>query len=118
MSITPSPNAVGTLRWTAPEILDPESFGLEHAVATLETDVYSFGMVMWEVSITALSYPTDDRLIGSTDILRSHAVRRVPLRRDRAVENPLWRAPGASPPRDRDGPLRPRLGPHTALLAC
>ncbi|KAI0723698.1 kinase-like domain-containing protein, partial [Fomitopsis betulina] len=49
MSITPSPNAVGTLRWTAPEILDPESFGLEHAVATLETDVYSFGMVIWEV---------------------------------------------------------------------
>ncbi|KAH9838754.1 kinase-like domain-containing protein [Rhodofomes roseus] len=48
MSITPSPNAVGTLRWTAPEILDPETFGLEHAVASLETDVYSFGMVMWE----------------------------------------------------------------------
>ncbi|KAH9925501.1 kinase-like domain-containing protein [Fomitopsis serialis] len=48
MSITPSPNAVGTLRWTAPEILDPESFGLEHAVASPETDVYSFGMVTWE----------------------------------------------------------------------
>jgi len=48
MSITPSPSAVGTLRWTAPEILDPESFGLEHAVASPETDVYSFGMVMWE----------------------------------------------------------------------
>lgn len=53
MSITSSPNAVGTLRWTAPGILEPDRFELEHAVATLKTDVYSFGMVMWEVCTKA-----------------------------------------------------------------
>lgn len=106
MSITPSPNAVGTLRWTAPEILDPESFGLEHAVATLETDVYSFGMVIWEVSRMTPLALTDERLTNlSIGILGTHAIRRAPLRRNRTVEDPLRRPPGASTARDCDGPL-------------
>ena len=33
----------------APEIHDPEAFGLISAVPTCEGDVYSFAMVMWEV---------------------------------------------------------------------
>ncbi|CCL99641.1 uncharacterized protein FIBRA_01661 [Fibroporia radiculosa] len=39
----------GTTRWTAPELLDPERFGLEHAFLTRETDVYALSMVMVEV---------------------------------------------------------------------
>ncbi|EMD36221.1 hypothetical protein CERSUDRAFT_65939 [Gelatoporia subvermispora B] len=36
-------------RWTAPEILDPERFGLMRAQSTVASDVYSFAMVAWEV---------------------------------------------------------------------
>lgn len=39
-----------TIRWTAPELLNPERFGLEHVLPSRASDVYAFGMVAWEVS--------------------------------------------------------------------
>ncbi|KAH9934222.1 kinase-like domain-containing protein [Fomitopsis serialis] len=47
-AITPL-SIVGSLRWTAPEVLDPESAGLEKARPSKASDVYSLGLVMWEV---------------------------------------------------------------------
>ncbi|OCH91148.1 kinase-like protein [Obba rivulosa] len=47
--IMPTSAKAVTIRWTAPEIVDPESFGLPKARVTRETDMYSFSMVMWEV---------------------------------------------------------------------
>ncbi|OCH86489.1 kinase-like protein [Obba rivulosa] len=41
--------AAGTMRWTAPEIMDPETFGLERARSSKQADIYAFSMVMWEV---------------------------------------------------------------------
>ncbi|KAH9832997.1 kinase-like domain-containing protein, partial [Rhodofomes roseus] len=38
-----------TARWMAPELHDPDKFGLEHGNPTKESDVYSFSMVMWEL---------------------------------------------------------------------
>ncbi|KAH9930606.1 kinase-like domain-containing protein [Fomitopsis serialis] len=38
-----------TARWMAPELHDPDKFGLEHGNPTKESDIYSFSMVMWEV---------------------------------------------------------------------
>jgi len=38
-----------SIRWTAPEISDPEMFGLERARITKPSDVYALSMVMWEV---------------------------------------------------------------------
>ncbi|OCH88987.1 kinase-like protein [Obba rivulosa] len=38
-----------TTRWAAPEIIDPERFGLERSMWTRETDIYAFSTVMWEV---------------------------------------------------------------------
>ena len=42
--LSPSPlrNRVGTLRWTAPEVLRSESY-------SFKSDVFSFGLVMWEM---------------------------------------------------------------------
>jgi len=36
-------------RWTAPEVLDSEQFGLKHPHPTKASDVFSLGMVMWEI---------------------------------------------------------------------
>ncbi|TFY56055.1 hypothetical protein EVJ58_g7874 [Rhodofomes roseus] len=56
-AITPL-SIVGSLRWTAPEILDPESAGLEKARPSKASDVFSTGMVMWEgVGLTGQTQP-------------------------------------------------------------
>lgn len=44
-----STTAVGTLPWLAPEILRGQAYGLA-------ADVYSFGIVMWEVATRELPY--------------------------------------------------------------
>ncbi|KZT07373.1 kinase-like protein [Laetiporus sulphureus 93-53] len=46
------------VRWTAPEIIDPESAGLEHDQASLPADIYALAMVMWETYTDRL--PFDD----------------------------------------------------------
>ncbi|OCH87303.1 kinase-like protein [Obba rivulosa] len=38
----------GTVRWTAPELLDPESYGVQ-PVRTPQSDVYAFAMTAWEI---------------------------------------------------------------------
>jgi len=48
-SVTARTAASGSVRWMAPEILDPERFGIQSSVAMSESDIHSFGMVMWEV---------------------------------------------------------------------
>lgn len=39
----------GKARWMAPEILDPETFGLSKLLFSRASDIYSLAMVMWEV---------------------------------------------------------------------
>ncbi|CCM05920.1 uncharacterized protein FIBRA_08158 [Fibroporia radiculosa] len=47
---TATASAAGTsVRWTAPELLNPEYYNLSHARATYETDVYALAMVMYEI---------------------------------------------------------------------
>ncbi|EMD36226.1 hypothetical protein CERSUDRAFT_65942 [Gelatoporia subvermispora B] len=36
-------------RWTAPEVFDPEQFGLTRATLSSQSDIYSWSMVAWEV---------------------------------------------------------------------
>jgi serine/threonine protein kinase len=40
----------GTARWTAPELFVPELCGLAKSVHSKESDVYAFGMVIYEVN--------------------------------------------------------------------
>ncbi|KAI0728846.1 kinase-like domain-containing protein [Fomitopsis betulina] len=56
-TITQISNFSSSLRWTAPEILDPEKFGLSSAVPSREGDVYAFAMVMWEVFTGKVPFP-------------------------------------------------------------
>jgi serine/threonine protein kinase len=42
-------NSVGTLPWMAPELLDPEKYGLDKSVPSRESDIYALGIVVYEV---------------------------------------------------------------------
>ncbi|OSX65544.1 hypothetical protein POSPLADRAFT_1125619, partial [Postia placenta MAD-698-R-SB12] len=47
--VTPGSVVPGSIRWMAPESLDPEGAGVETMSALRESDVHSFSMVAWEV---------------------------------------------------------------------
>lgn len=49
-----STGKIGTLRWSAPEILDPSSFNLKVRRPSKESDCYSLGMTIYEVHSAAL----------------------------------------------------------------
>ncbi|OCH91487.1 kinase-like protein, partial [Obba rivulosa] len=58
----------GSLRWMAPEILDPEEFGVERAYLTRESDIHSFSLAMLEIFTGAI--PFNDCPRDATVILR------------------------------------------------
>ncbi|OCH89807.1 kinase-like protein [Obba rivulosa] len=41
--------SIGSTRWTAPELFDPERFKLEKAESSPQIDIYALSMVMWEI---------------------------------------------------------------------
>ena len=50
-SINPSTQSYfgGTMGYMAPEIMDPEYNGLQHAHVSSAADIYALAMVMWQV---------------------------------------------------------------------
>ena len=50
---TTSPS-VGTVRYMAPELLNPSGFGLKNSNPTKKSDIYAFGITNYQVSVTHL----------------------------------------------------------------
>ena len=48
----------GSIRWTAPELLDPEEFDMESSRPTRRSDIYSFACLCVEVSAQYYPKPT------------------------------------------------------------
>ena len=49
----------GTRRWTSPELLDPERFGISESEdnrPTRQSDCYALGMVIYEVGVQASGF--------------------------------------------------------------
>ncbi|EMD41308.1 hypothetical protein CERSUDRAFT_109903 [Gelatoporia subvermispora B] len=40
---------IGTVRWSSPELIDPQQFGLDDTGPTRPSDIYALSMVMWEI---------------------------------------------------------------------
>ncbi|KAJ6579471.1 kinase-like domain-containing protein, partial [Mycena vulgaris] len=57
-----SPGRVGSLRWMAPELIDPSSFGCSEFSPTQASDVYAFGCVCYEL------YTSQAPFAGLSDI--------------------------------------------------
>ena len=44
----------GAIRWSAPELLDPEEFGFENSRPTFQSDIYAFACMcveVWQLSL-------------------------------------------------------------------
>ncbi|EMD33057.1 hypothetical protein CERSUDRAFT_118131 [Gelatoporia subvermispora B] len=46
----------GSTRWMAPELLDPEQFGLVRAELSTQSDVFALGMILWELFTGRIPY--------------------------------------------------------------
>ena len=54
----------GVTRYMAPELLNPQDFGLTHSNPSKESDIYSFGMTTYEVFFPCLmARVTDEHLL-------------------------------------------------------
>ena len=70
----------GTRRWTSPELLDPERFGISESEdnrPTRQSDCYALGMVIYEVGVQASGF-----LLRRTNQCAIGIVRAPPLSRD------------------------------------
>lgn len=52
-SLSISSLPVNHVRYLAPEVLNPSAFGLKNGIATKKSDIYAFGVLMYEVSTTS-----------------------------------------------------------------
>jgi serine/threonine protein kinase len=49
------------VRWMAPEVLNPERFGFTHCSPLRQSDVYAFGMVIYEVCVMVYLFQSSDK---------------------------------------------------------
>ena len=60
-----------TTRWTSPELLDPEQFGLTDSRPTKQSDCYALGMVVYEVCVRTILVFTVVKLITTGSLWKS-----------------------------------------------
>lgn len=87
----------GALRWIAPELFDPEEFGLDNTRPTAKSDIYAFGCICVEVStffriLGWISYRQHSSTLGNFPS-RTSITTRSPceLYRVRGLLGPLFR---------------------------
>jgi len=59
----------GSVQWMSPELLDPESFGLNDCSPTEKSDCYALGMVIYEVLSGQLPYGLDKGIVVSRKVV-------------------------------------------------
>ena len=65
-----SSNEGGSSRWTSPELLDPDAFGLERVRKTKPSDCYAFGMVIYEVLSGQLPFYRSTKYAAAAKVLK------------------------------------------------
>ena len=83
-----------TVRWSAPEILDPERFGFKRGGPTKKSDIYSMGMTIYEVSFL------QHKLGGVFELVLDSDGQNPILRMEGTYGNARYRSRSATPKTD------------------
>ncbi|KAJ3515568.1 hypothetical protein NLJ89_g1672 [Agrocybe chaxingu] len=67
--ITCSRSGVGSMRWMAPELLLPEAWGKTNAKPTFASDIFAFGMVIYEAYSGSVPFPESNNHMAMMFIL-------------------------------------------------
>ena len=74
----------------SPELLDPERFGLEESRPTVESDCYSFGMVICEVLTGQVPFALWREPIVIRKVLDGERPRRPQEPQGNLITDPIW----------------------------
>ena len=89
--ISPIPRAGGgTLRWTSPELLDPESFNLKDSYPTKQSDIYALGMVVYEVLSGQKPFPGCMDVVVMQKVMGGERPQRPQGARGVWFKNDIW----------------------------
>ncbi|EMD31390.1 hypothetical protein CERSUDRAFT_119782 [Gelatoporia subvermispora B] len=73
-------------RWTAPEVIDPETYGLQRVILTKESDIYSWAITIWEIYTNEVPFR---QLTYDAAVTRAITTGQRPLRSPQAIQNGL-----------------------------
>ncbi|OCH84932.1 kinase-like protein [Obba rivulosa] len=91
--------AGSSLRWTAPEVMHPEHYGLTKATLSKETDIYSLSLTIWEANLRIRrriftgNIPFHEHMRDATvmhHILEGHRPQRPNYAESNGLDDSLW----------------------------
>ena len=85
-----SPASGGKFRWMSPELLHPESFGLNESRRTKESDCYALGMVIYEVLSGQMPFAKYHDVRAMSKVLEGERPRRPQGERGKLFTNNIW----------------------------
>ncbi|KAH8091022.1 kinase-like domain-containing protein [Cristinia sonorae] len=84
-------SGAGALRWTAPELFEPERFGLEESFETCQSDIYAFGCTVFEIYTG--NVPFDGKLNSQIPglVIKGERPHRPPPSQLRTIGDDVWK---------------------------
>ena len=80
----------GSVRWMSPELLDPESYGLQKVQPTRESDCYALGMVVYEILSGCSPYGTDNSFVILRKVLEGGRPERPEEEAGELLTDEIW----------------------------
>ena len=80
----------GTTPWMSPELLNPESFGLEKSYLTEESDCYALGMVIYEVLSGGMPFAPCGPILIIQKVLQGERPKRPEGERGALITDGIW----------------------------
>ncbi|KAH8103117.1 kinase-like domain-containing protein [Cristinia sonorae] len=105
----------GAIRWRAPELIDPDEFGLDSTRPTFASDVYSFGITCVELYTGDIPFAGTGDVVVMRRVLRGMRPARPSLPSSPEMTDRIWQITNRC--WDQDFAKRPHIGEVCGWLA-